>query len=125
MNPTLRQALQTLGATFAIGLLLLGAKRIGLIDDDGFLRVFMALIGLVVAWYGNLTPKARPAYTARRIAYRRVAGYAVTAAGLVNAAIWIWAPMAYAAELSMVPLAAAFLVALGYCVWLRGTAARA
>jgi hypothetical protein len=119
MSPKLRSTLQVLGVTFVISAGLVIAKRTDLIDSDGFTRISMALVGLMVAWYGNISPKQGPIYSARRMAYRRVVGWTIAAAGLVNAAIWIWAPMAYAAELSMAPLLAAAVVVFGYCFWLR------
>ncbi|MBX7247485.1 MAG: hypothetical protein K1X35_00370 [Caulobacteraceae bacterium] len=122
MNPRLRSTLQILAGTLLVMGGGLAAKRTGLIDSDGFLRFTMALTGLAVAWYGNITPKQGRAQSARRLAYRRVVGYVIAVAGLVNAAIWAWAPMTYAAALSMAPLLAAFAVVLGYCLWLRGAA---
>jgi hypothetical protein len=125
MTKNLRDTLQILAGTVLVVGGALAAKLMGLIDSDGFLRLTMGLTGLAVAWYGNIAPKQGLPHSPRRIAYRRFVGYAIAVAGLVNAAIWAWAPMDYAAELSMVPLITAFLVVLGYCLWLRGTAARA
>jgi len=120
MNPQVKSALQIAGVTLAGSLLMVGARKLGVIDGDTATRITMALIGLVVAWYGNITPKQEPAQSARRIAYRRFVGYAIAVAGLINAAIWIWAPMSFAAELSMAPLAIALLAILTYCLWGRG-----
>lgn len=102
-----------------------GARNAGLIDADAATRISMTTIGLMVAWYGNAMPKTLAATTARAIAYRRFAGYAFTAAGLANAAIWIWAPMDYAAELSILPIVAGMLIVLGYVFTIRGPSARA
>jgi len=125
MNQNIKRALMVVGVTFVITATVVAARFAGLIDSDLSQRIIMAFIGLMVAWYGNMAPKERPAHTARRIAIRRVVGYAVALAGLVNAAIWVWAPMSIAAELSMVPLAGAFVVVLSYCFWLRRPAAPA
>ena len=125
MNPNIKRALLFTGTILVLSVALTLAKQGGLIDGDTVKRFVMAFIGLGVAWYGNITPKEGGAWSARRQAHRRVAGYAVAGAGLVNTAIWIWAPMSIAAELSMIPLVAAFIVILTYCFWLCGPAAQA
>jgi hypothetical protein len=125
MNPRLRSNLIILGVTLVGAVALVAVKRMGLVDGDTITRISMAGIGLMVAWYGNIAPKQAAPASARRIAYRRFLGYAIAVAGLVNAAIWAWAPMAFAPELSMAPLIAAFAIILGYCLWLRRPAAQA
>jgi len=125
MIPQVRSALQVAGTTLVVTLLLTGAQKMGVIDKDLFMRLVMALVGLVIAWSGNIAPKENPGGSGRQLALRRFSGWSIAAAGLVNAGIWLFAPMELTAELSMLPIGIAVLSIIAYCFWLRGKAARA
>lgn len=112
MNPSVKSSLVLAGASIITALAAAGARNIGLIEEDTATRISMTVIGLVIAWYGNVMPKTAPVRSPRAIANQRLAGYALAVAGLINAAIWIWAPMDYAAELSTVPILIAMAVVL-------------
>lgn len=110
-------------AFLAVAAALTMAKRSGLVDPDLVTRVVMAMMGLVIAGYGNLVPKQlkRPRATieaeARTQTALRATGWAMTLAGLVWTAFWIFAPEDVAETGSVLVLASAAVVTFGYGFW--------
>jgi hypothetical protein len=102
--------LLALGATFA--------RHQGYIDQETVLRVVIGINGLMIAYYGNLAPKAvAPSACARRIA--RVSGWSLVLSGLVYAGLWAFAPIPLAIAVGSGAVIAGMFVTLGYCFWLR------
>jgi hypothetical protein len=92
----------------------------GYIDQDTALRV-VAMNGLMIAYYGNLAPKAVvPSAYARQV--KRVAGWALVLSGLVYAGFWAFAPLPLAMTIGTGAVAAGVIVTVGYCFWLRAWA---
>lgn len=119
-----------LGSAMALGALILGvaaglryAESAGVLDADIARRTMQVLIGLGLAAYANLMPKqtsranASPLAVARTQAVLRAGGWSLTLAGLVYAGLWGFAPLAFADNASMIGVAAATLLTLGYAVW--------
>ena len=112
-------------AAFILGsaLALRYAEGAGMIDADGARRTMQILIGLMLAGYANLMPKRlgrtrdSAAAEARAQAALRVGGWSLTLAGLTFAGLWAFAPLAFADTASVVVVAAAMVVTIGYAVW--------
>lgn len=94
-----------------------------MITDDIAQRVVQVIIGLGLAAYANVMPKqlGGPRKSAeaetRAQAALRVAGWSMTLAGLAHAGLWAFAPLSFANTASMVLVAAATLLTLGYAIW--------
>lgn len=123
------------GAAFitVLPLAAIAARNWGLIEDashDLPGRLYGIAAGLLVAAYGNIAPRklvrydpASPNLAAKQAAIR-FSGWAFVIGGLANAAIWAFvSPIDLAAMLSMVPLAAALILAFARCARLRTTSA--
>ncbi|MCF8505492.1 MAG: hypothetical protein K9G59_11300 [Caulobacter sp.] len=117
-------------SAMALGALILGvaaalryAEGAGMLDADSARRTMQVLIGLGLAAYANLMPKqmsgasASPLAVARTQSALRFGGWSLTLAGLVYAGLWAFAPLAFADNASMIVVAAATLLTLGYTVW--------
>ncbi|HWQ86296.1 hypothetical protein [Brevundimonas sp.] len=95
----------------------------GMVADDIVRRAVQALIGLGLAAWANFMPKqlGRPRKSAgaetRSQAALRVAGWSMTLAGLAYAGFWAFAPLPFADTVSMVPVAVAMVLTLGYAIW--------
>jgi hypothetical protein len=97
------------------GLKLLVAR--GLVPAEAAPRGTQALIGLMLAAYGNYMPKvlgslANPAVAARTQLALRIGGWAFALAGLAYAALWAFAPIGLADALSIPVIAAAMAATL-------------
>ena len=122
-----RTAAAAMGAAFLIGLAGLAklAAHIGVIDAEMMSRLVQIAIGLSLVVLANGAPKqiGRPRASleaeGRAQAARRAAGWSLTLAGLIYAGVWILAPIALAAPVSMVVVAIgltlAVLCALNAC----------
>lgn len=94
----------------------------GMISDDLAQRAVQVMIGLGLAAYANVMPKqlGGPRKSAeaetRAQAALRVAGWSMTLAGLAHAGLWAFAPLPFANTASMVLVAGATLLTLGYAV---------
>lgn len=100
----------------AVSLAAAAARRQGLIDEETMLRV-VAMNGLMVAYYGNLAPKAvAPSHLARRFA--RFSGWAMVLGGLLYAGFWVLAPIPVAVWLGTGALALSVILTASYCGWL-------
>jgi len=99
------------------------AEGAGMIGADGAKRTMQVLIGLVLAAYANLMPKQlgrprrSPRAEARVQAALRTGGWSMTLAGLSYAGLWALAPLPFADIASMIVVAAAIAVTLGYGFW--------
>jgi hypothetical protein len=99
------------------------AEAAGFISDELAIRTMQVLIGLMCAGYGNVMPKqlGRPrgsaAAESRAQKAHRVGGWSMTLAGLVYAGLWAFAPLGFADFASVVVVAAALLLTLGYAGW--------
>jgi len=95
----------------------------GLIGADGARRALQILIGLGLAGYANLMPKRiggaprSPLVERRTQAALRVGGWSLTVAGLTQAALWAFAPLAVAGPGSLTAVAGALTLTLGYALW--------
>ena len=97
--------------------LLKAAQHAGLIDPDSSTRVVQAMMGLVVAFYGNFVPKSvgrmRSVAGQRRMQKAlRVSGWAFVLAGLAYAALALLAPPSLAFVGSIAVMAAMVLTIL-------------
>ena len=95
----------------------------GFIGEDVATRAVQVVIGLGLAAYANVMPKqlGGPRRSAeaetRAQAALRVGGWSITLAGLAHAGLWAFAPLSFANPASMVLVAGALIVTLGYAVW--------
>ena len=95
----------------------------GIIGEDVATRAVQVIIGLGLAAYANVMPKQvggprRSAQAETRAqAAQRVGGWSITLAGLIHAGLWAFAPLSFASPASMVVVAGAVVLTLGYAVW--------
>ena len=100
------------------------ADNLDLIGPDAARRTMQGTIGLILAAYANLMPKdvgpwrASAAAVARTQAALRVGGWSMTLAGLAYAGLWAFAPLAFADVASMVVVASAMVITMGYGGWM-------
>ena len=107
-----------LGVTFALRY----AGATGWISEDLSRRAVQVMIGLGLAGYGNLMPKqsgkpraSAQAETAAQAALR-VGGWSMALAGLVYAALWAFAPLAFADDASLFVILGATALTLGFAI---------
>lgn len=95
----------------------------GFISEDVATRAVQVVIGLGLAAYANVMPKRiggrRGSIEAdtRAQSALRVGGWSITLAGLAHAGLWAFAPLSFANPASMVVVAGAMVLTLGYAVW--------
>ena len=98
------------------------AGATGWISEDLSRRIVQVIIGLGLAAYGNLMPKqgGKPRASARAEtaaqAALRVGGWSMALAGLVYAALWAFAPLAFADAASLVVVLGATVLTLGFSI---------
>jgi hypothetical protein len=122
--------LKRTGFALALGAFILAAaaglryaEGADMLGADGARRTMQILIGLLLAAYANFMPKqigsARrsPHAESRAQAVLRVGGWSLTVAGLVYAGLWAFAPLPVADIASMIAVAAALVLTLGYALW--------
>jgi hypothetical protein len=119
---SLRFAVSYAAIMIALAEALAIARATGAIERDSesvALRLLGIGCGLVIVFFGNITPKKTacvdPASpdAPRRQKLQRYSAWVLVLAGLANTAIWVFAPIKQAALWSMVPLAAGLaLIAL-------------
>jgi hypothetical protein len=101
------------------------AEHGGFVSSDIATRATQAMIGLMLAFYANFIPKNLPSFRARASARMqsalRVSGWTFALAGLAYAAIWAWAPLATAGDISTAVVATATVAAIGYVIWVCRT----
>lgn len=99
------------------------AKKQGLVSGETPLRATMVVFGVFLAFQANFIPK-KVAASARGRSVQRLAGWAFVLSGLAYGAVYLVLPLDWAAIASMVPVAAALLSVLTYCLWTRANARR-
>ena len=99
------------------------AQSLDLIGPDAARRTTQVMVGLILAAYSNLMPKdvgrwpASPKAVARAQSALRVGGWSMTLAGLAYAGLWAFAPLAFADVASIVVVASAMVITMGYGGW--------
>jgi len=99
------------------------AQGAGLIEEDAARRTMQVMIGLILAAYANLMPKdvgpwqASALAVARAQSTLRVGGWSMTLAGLAYAGLWAFAPLGFVNLASMVVVASAMVIMMGYGAW--------
>ena len=119
----------------AIGLIATAAllrygQGAGWVTEDTAERAIQVLVGLMLAAYANLMPKdlgrslgsIRAAAAAQRAV--RIGGWSLTLAGLASALLWAFAPREVADVGSIVVIASALLLTLGFAGWTFSTCHR-
>ena len=106
------------GSILVLALAAKFASRQGYIDADTVLRLVVGANGLMIAWYGNLVPKAVVRSDSARLA-KRVSGWAQVLSGLTYTALWAFAPIPVAITGGCAAVVAGLAVTLGYCLWLQ------
>ena len=121
--------LKRTGFALALGAFILAAaaglryaEGAGVMDADSAKRTMQVLIGLLLAAYANFMPKQigrvrrSPLAETRAQAALRVGGWSLTVAGLVYAGLWAFAPLPVADVASMLAVAMALVLTLGYAL---------
>ena len=99
------------------------AESAELIGPDTARRTTQVIVGLMLAAYANLMPKdvgrwrASAVAAARAQSALRVGGWSMTLAGLAYAGLWAFAPLGFADIASIVVVASAMLITMGYGGW--------
>jgi hypothetical protein len=121
MNKQLIEALAWAAVIFALALGAILARKLGYMEDDTVKRVIFGINGLMIAWYGNRTPKAFiPSGQARQLA--RVSGWSMVLSGLLYAGLWAFAPIPMAIWGGTGVVVAGIAVTLSYALSLRARA---
>ena len=116
-----------LGSAFALRY----AEGAGWIGDEGARRTMQVLIGVMLAGYANMMPKqlgrprGSPRAEAAAQAALRVGGWSMTLGGLAYAGLWAFAPLGLADVASIVVVASALALTIGYSLWAFTTCRRA
>lgn len=116
--------------SIALALLMLGTsaglkymEHLGLLEPETVRRLVQVMIGLMLAGYANVMPKnpgawsASPVVVARAQSALRVGGWSLTLAGLLHAGLWAFAPTDVANTASVVVVATAMVVTIGFAGW--------
>ena len=96
------------------------AQSLDLVGPETAKRTLQVTIGLILAAYANLMPKdvgpwrSSALAAARTQSALRVGGWSMTLAGLAYAGLWAFAPLAFADVASMVIVASAMVITMGY-----------
>ena len=99
------------------------AANEAMISADLAQRAVQVIIGLGLAAYANVMPKQLSGprrfveAETRSQAALRVAGWSMTLAGLAYAGFWAFAPLPFADTVSVVPVAVAMVLTVGYAIW--------
>ena len=103
----------------------------GIVDAESSRRATQVVIGLMLAVYGNYMPKRASAsglavcHTPWSQSALRVGGWAMAIAGLLHAAFWAFAPIAWADLAATTVVATATLVTAAYGFWMFASRRRA
>lgn len=116
------QSLAVAAAMIAVSFAVASGVMSGALGADAPVRAMMIVNALLLAFYGNAIPKA-VLRTAPARAARRFAGWVFVLAGLASAALWAVAPLDVATPTSLTVIAGAIVLAFGYCLLNRQTAA--
>lgn len=121
MNRELRGSL-----AWGLGILLVAlcgsyARKVGYVDNETVTRVVIGMNGLMIAWWGNLMPKAVAPNAWMRQA-KRVGGWSMFLSGVLYTGLWAFAPIPVAVAVGSGAVIAGVVVTLGYCLLLRNRA---
>ena len=103
------------------------AEALHLIGPDVAARGTQVVIGAALAFYANFMPKSlsssksSPQSVGRMQSVLRFGGWSFALSGLAYAAFWAFAPFPLAHTGSMVVVAGAMVVTLGYAGWTCAT----
>jgi hypothetical protein len=117
-------ALTVAGFMLLSAVVLKYAQANEIIGADAARRSIQVIIGLVLMVYGNFMPKdiaqsrAMACAASRSQSALRVGGWSMALAGLGYAGLWAFAPLAFANVASIVVVATAMFVTMGYGGWL-------
>jgi hypothetical protein len=118
MNKDVVAGLGCAGGILAMALAAKLAQKAGMVDADTVTRMVVGANEIVIAWYGNLMPKAFvPNACARRV--RRVGGWAMALSGLLYASLFLLAPLPVAFSVGSAAIVAGIAVTLGYALLLH------
>ena len=121
----IRTGLLVAAAMLVAAVLLKGAGYLGLISHETVVRAAQALLGLMLAVYGNAMPKALPkGATGGTQTVLRVGGWAFTLAGLAYAGLSLFAPATISTQASVAAVVVAMVISLAAVVWVGVTSAR-
>lgn len=121
MNRTQSVALAIIMLTISLGLAI--AQRLDLIGNGIADRVFGAVIGIMLAVYGNAVPKnlerleGRQCRPSRIQSFQRFAGWTMVVTGLLYAAVWIILPSDIGKPVSTVILGTMVLLLAPRLAW--------
>jgi hypothetical protein len=118
MKKQLSEAFGWAGGMLVLAVCAVVARRLGYIDRDTAERIFLGVVGLWMAWYGNRIPKTFVRSAQARQA-KRVAGWSQVVSGLAYAGLWAFAPIPVAIWAGTAVVFAGLVVTLGYCLSLR------
>jgi len=111
------------GVMLALSLGVKLAAILGVGGDALIVRWKGVFAGLLLAAMGNAMPKvlgplaAKRCSPARTLSVQRFAGWTFMIAGLVYAAVWIFATVPQADDLSMLACASAVILVIARCAW--------
>jgi hypothetical protein len=117
MKKELIGALVWAGVMLALAFGATAAHRLGYIDRETVQRISVGVIGLWIAWYGNLIPK-RFAPSAQAKLIQRVAAWSQVLSGLTYAGLWAFAPIPLAITAGCFVVLAGVAVTFGFCLTL-------
>ncbi len=114
MNKDILAGLVFGGAMLGLALAAKFAHAHGYIDRDATLR-FIAMNGLLIAYFGNSIPKKVAPHAIARKAMR-LSGWSMVLSGLVYAGLWAFAPIPVAVVFGTGAVFAGVILTLGYCI---------
>lgn len=123
INKRLLTAILLGAALMALAFALRWASRHDMLSADLARRIVQVVIGLGLAGYANLMPKQLSVFRgsvqaeARSQRAIRVGAWALTLAGLIQAALWTFAPLEVADTGSMIAVAGGMTVTAAYALW--------
>lgn len=124
MSKDITGSLMWAGGIIGLALVASWARSQGLIDADATTRIVFVAIGLMIAWYGNRTPrKFVPGARARSA--NRVAGWSLAISGLIYAASFALLPVDQAILIGCGAIVLGIVVTFGWCLSLRNRATAA
>ena len=103
------------------------AEGLQLVGPDVGARGTQVVIGAALAFYANFmpkslaSPKSSPQSVGRMQSVLRLGGWVFALSGLVYAAFWAFAPWPVAQVGSLIAVAGAVVVTLGYAAWTCAT----
>jgi len=121
MNKDIIGSLMWGGGIIALALGATWARNEGMVDADTTTRIVFVAIGLMIAWFGNRTPKTFvPGARARQA--RRFSGWSLAISGLIYAAAFAFAPLDTALIVGCGAIILGIAATFAYCLSLRNSA---